>query len=383
MTTILWPRSGDRQLKKVALAAASGAKVQFFSGGTTTPLTTYTDAGASTPHNAASLVTDGNGMWPNVFIPYGSFDYRILDSDDTIITTATEVPNPAPVDPTATDPNALMQTGDMLFSPAAVTRAGFVRANGNTIGSGASSATERANNDAETLFTWLWDNLADAQAAVSGGRGGTAAADWSANKTIATPDLRASAPIGLDDMGASAASRFASASFAHGNATTGGSVVGANTVTLVEGNLPAHTHAGGSLIAASSGSEHSHASGSLTGDSGGNHTHSGTTSTQSANHGHSLTAASGASSGTAQSGVDVNVLTSLTVGAINTGLESTTHTHTISIASSGAHSHTISGSTASDGTHQHSVTGTSGSTGSGTGANIVSRAVLGTWLLKL
>lgn len=371
MTTTLWARSGDRQSKKVAWGPAPGAKVQFYSGGTTTPLTTYTDAGASTPHNTASLVTDGNGMWPMIFVPYGSYDYRILDSDDTIITTATNVPNPAPVDPTSTDPNALMQTGDMIFSPAAVTRAGFVRANGNTIGSGASSATERANDDAETLFTWLWDNLADAQAAVSSGRGGTAAADWSANKTIATPDLRGSSPIGLDDMGASAASRFTSVPFTHGNATTGGSAGGANTFAIAETNLPAHVHGLGTIAVTSGGP-------TVTGSENG-HTHSGQTGNANADHTHQATAVTGTATTAAVSpGGGVAAITALTSSTITTGGQTggTSHQHSFSTGAGTSHTHSIA-------EHAHALTGETASVGSGTAINIVARAILGTWLIKL
>lgn len=353
---------------------AVGAKAQFYVGGTTTPLTTYTDADASTPHDTASLVTDADGQWPSIFVPYGSFDYRILDNDNSLIATAKNVPNPAPIDPTTTDPNAIMQTGDMIFSPAAVARSGFVRCNGNTIGSGASPATERANDDTETLFTWLWNNLANDQAAVSGGRGGTAAADWSTNKTIAIPDLRGSSPFGLDDMGASNASRLNSVPFINGNTETGGSVVGANTVTLLEANLPAHIHGVGTLETGSHGT-HSHSiSGTAT--SAGGHSHGVTDPV----HNHTIqdyrTAASvqAFSSGGSVSVVTTNSLDSFSSVATATG---------ISINNGGTHSHTVSGSASSNGAHSHTVSGATASAGSDAPTTIVSRSILGTWLLKL
>lgn len=372
MTTTLWARSGDRQLKKVAFAAAPGAKVQFFAGGTTTPLTTYTDAAASTPHNTASLVTDGNGLWPIIFVPYGSYDFRILDADSTIITTATNVPNPAPIDPTTTDPNALMQTGDMIFSPAVVTRAGFVRANGGSIGSGASSGTERANDDAEALFTWLHNNLADAQAAVSGGRGASAAADWSANKVIVLPDLRGSGPLGLDDMGAGVASRLVTASFTNGDATTGGSVVGSNTVSLIEANLPAHVHAAGNIVSDAAGG-HFHTEGTLATGAVGGHTHSVT----DPGHIHNFSVFAGSTNVSVSAGATVQNVQATTLQ--NTNLASTG----ISIVAVGDHSHPISGSTSTVEDHTHTTSGNSASAGSGTATSILQRSVLGTWLLKL
>lgn len=375
MTTTIWHLSNLAQLKKGRIVLAIGAKVQFFAGGTTTPLTTYVDSGASTPHNTASLVTDGNGLWPAIYVPYGDFDYRVLDSDNTIIATATNVPNPAPVDPTVTDPNALMQTGDMIFSPAAVTRAGFVRSNGNTIGSGASSGTERANDDAEALFTWTHNNLADAQAAVSGGRGSSAAADWSANKVIVLPDLRGSNPLGLDDMGAGAASRLVTAPFTNGDATTGGSVVGGNTVTLVEANLPAHVHAAGNIVADAAGA-HFHAAGSIVADSNGSHTHgvSDPTHTHQVNDYRTNVTVDNDNLGSTVTGVLFGGATLFAAVASPTG---------ITLQTGGAHTHTTSGNTSTSDNHTHVTSGNSASVGSGTATNIVQRSVLGTWLLKL
>jgi hypothetical protein len=56
-----------------------------------------------------------------------------------------------------------------------------------TIGNASSSATGRANADTVDLFTLLWTNVTDTWAPVSTGRGGSAAADYAANKTIALP----------------------------------------------------------------------------------------------------------------------------------------------------------------------------------------------------
>lgn len=372
MTTTLWPRSGDRQLKKVAFAAAVGAKVQFFVGSTTTPLTTYTDSAASTPHNTASLVTDANGQWPVIFVAYGSYDYRILDSDNTIITAATDVPNPAPVDPTATDPNALMQTGDMIFSPAAVARSGFVRANGNTIGSGSSSGTERANDDAEYLYIWLWNNLADAQATVQGGRGSSATGDWFANKVIATPDLRGSSPLGLDDMGSGVASQFGSAPFTNGDAITGGSVVGMNALTLQEDNIPEHLHGVGTLAVDAAGN-HFHGAGSIIAAASGAHTHT----IDDPGHVHNFTVFTGGVGVSPSGGATVRDITATT-------LQNTNPSQTgITLSAINNHIHTISGNTSAAGNHAHPISGNSASVGSGTATNIVQRSVLGTWLLKL
>lgn len=96
----------------------------------------------------------------------------------------------------------------------------FLFTDGKTIGNASSSATARANADTQALFVHLWNNMANAQAPVSGGRGVSAVADFSANKTITLPDARGRSLVGKDDMGGTAASRM----------TVGGS--GVDGVTL-------------------------------------------------------------------------------------------------------------------------------------------------------
>src|SRR6185369_3563254 len=83
---------------------------------------------------------------------------------------------------------------------------------------------------------------ADANLAVSGGRGASAAADWAANKTIALPDFRGRALAGLDDMGSTAAGRLTSTYFGTSAIVLGASG-GAESQTLTTAQLPAHSHA--------------------------------------------------------------------------------------------------------------------------------------------
>lgn len=120
---------------------------------------------------------------------------------------------------------------------------GYVLASGRTIGSGASSGTERANDDCYALFKLLWDSMANSEAAVSGGRGANADSDWAANKTIALPDLRGRVTAGKDNMGGTTASRLTSG----GSGITGttlGVAGGTETHTLTAGQsgLPSHAH---------------------------------------------------------------------------------------------------------------------------------------------
>jgi hypothetical protein len=129
-------------------------------------------------------------------------------------------------------------------------RSGFVRCNGRTIGSSTSGATERANADTQALFEYLWG--ADANLTVSGGRGASANADWTANKTIALPDGRGLALAGLDDMGSGSRGVFTGATFSSGSSTTLGSTLGAARRTLTIAQLPVVTPGGSVTIPAAS-----------------------------------------------------------------------------------------------------------------------------------
>ena len=74
-------------------------------------------------------------------------------------------------------------TGDIKLTIKTVADAGWLLFADQTIGSATSGATF-ADAAAEDLFLLLWTNIGDAYAPVTGGRGGSAAADWAANKKI-------------------------------------------------------------------------------------------------------------------------------------------------------------------------------------------------------
>lgn len=347
----LWEQSGQIARDNNDQRAV-GAKAYFFAGGTgSTPYVVYEDAAESTPHEHP-VEADGNGRWPAVFIPFTtSYDVQVKTSGGTQLYFYTEIPNPNPVEQAeaGADPEELLATGHIHCELVNATKVGFVRLNGRTLGNAASGATERANADTSDLFTHLWNNLANGQAAVSGGRGASAAADYAANKTITLPDLRGAIPIGLDDMGNTAASLLGSAPFTNGNATTAGSLLGENTHALSAGEHAAHTH----TFAATSSSD-------------GSHTHTGTTDAAAANiiaHARQRNDTLGAGSTT--------FLTD----------SSSSLTTTSAWESSDSHSHTFT--SAANGSHTHTISGTSGSQGSGTAHNVVQRGLLVTFYIKL
>ena len=225
-----------------ANAPYAGAKAYFFDVGTTTPQIVYTDASLSIPHDHP-VVANANGEFPAVFITdETSHRLRIKTSADVTLRDVDNisVPTTTPIDlPTSDTPTELLfQTGDIKMRWSVTAPTGWVRANGRTIGSVSSGATERANADTEALFLLLWP---DTSLAVSGSRGGTAAGDWSANKTIALPDFRGRVPVGPDSFGNSAAGRITDAVLG-ADSDTLGLAGGAQQHTLVTGELPAHTH---------------------------------------------------------------------------------------------------------------------------------------------
>jgi microcystin-dependent protein len=240
----MWPRSRTAEYD-INGNAIIGAEAYFFDIGTTTPQTTYTDATLEVPHDHP-VVTDGYGRWPAVFFAADTEGYRQRIVTDETTYDDDDIDVPLPADYTApeageTSAQLLFQTGDIKYRYGTGTLAGYVRGNGRTIGSASSGASERANADCEDLFLHLWD--ADSNLSVSGGRGANAAADWAANKTIALPDFRDRASIGLGNMGNSDANRIPDSIVdASKNNTTLGATVGTAQHTLDIDEMPAHNH---------------------------------------------------------------------------------------------------------------------------------------------
>lgn len=400
-----WFKSGsiERDTNDVRAAAA---KAYFYEGGTTTPLTVYQDSDESTAHSVP-VAAASNGRWPVVFIPYiTSYDVKVTTSGGSQLFYYTEIPNPDPVDVVGsgvtTTSEQILQTGDWLFNPKTGTRSGFVRANGRTIGSLTSGATERANADCQLLYTYLWDNFANGILAVTTGRGVSAAADWGANKPIALFDIRAGFPIGVDDMGNTAVSAMASVPFATGNSTTGGSKAGENTHTLITAELASHTHAVGTLVnageaahthtgtTATQSQDHTHVVGLTTATQSASHTHTGTSSSDGT-HTHTYDKPSGtytAGAGALQGSIITGGSNTSSDGGhthtMTTGNQSADHTHTVNGNTSGVsqdHTHTFTSAAGSS--HTHTISGATATNGSGTAHNVVSRCITGNWLIKL
>jgi hypothetical protein len=385
----LWNRSGTIERYGDDLRAA-GAKVYFFQGGTTTPLTVFQDAGESAAHTHP-VVADANGRWPDIFIPYTiAYDVRVTSSFDSQLTFTARVPNPNPVDTTVIVPaENQVQTGMIHAEFVNTTKPGYVRLNGLTIGNGASGASERANSDTLALFTYLWNNISSAPVA-PGGRGSSASSDFNANKNITLPDLRGTILQGLDDMGNAGAGAFSGLSFNFGGPTSVASSIGANSIVLSSGQMPTHFHTGTTDTEGS----HTHkmsASGTTGLEAGHTHTVSGGTGAQTPLHQHPFPKLSLATGAFAPGGV--TAVTNVAYAALSgvgdplTDFELTNHTHTLSGAVTGAgsaHSHSFSFSNFDSGAGtSHSHTFTTSTEGGTTSINNIPLSRLVTWFIKL
>jgi hypothetical protein len=218
-------------------APLAGALLYIYQENSSTPVTTYADFTLST-EQTHPIEADSAGRLPQIWVADGSYRARLTTSagvevfDEASVTAIGASSTTGGSSGGSSTVTNGFTTGDPIWVPVTGARSGWVRANGRTIGSAASSATERANSDTQTLFEYLWNNFDDTTCAVSGGRGSSAAADFNASKNIATWTMQGRAAFGLDDMGATAAGVIA------GGTPTAISVGGAETATIAMANLP-------------------------------------------------------------------------------------------------------------------------------------------------
>ncbi len=199
--------------------------------------------------------------------------YQCIRQDATQYDTATNLPNHAMQYNRATDQleeydgvstwttaPVGIPVGTVIQQFATTAPTGFLLLAGGTIGSASSGATLRANADTALLFSHLWTNLANAEAAVSGGRGASAAADFAAHKTLTIPDMRQKFPLAkaASGTGSTLGGTGGSIDLSHTHAMPHTHNMGNHTHTITHthnmGNhthsTPAHSHASGTLRAA-------------------------------------------------------------------------------------------------------------------------------------
>jgi hypothetical protein len=352
----------------------SGGKLYLYTAGTSTPVDAFESfgltAGTELPH---PIELDASGRIPEFWVADGSYRVRLTDVAGNEIfdinsTTAIGASSGSGGGGSGdVSEESIFQTGDIMWQPVDGTRSGFVRANARTIGSSSSGATERANADAETLFLFLWNNFSNTLCPVSTGRGGSAAADWAANKTIATLDMRGRLPYGMDTMGNSAASVVA-------GATSAGGAFGQEEKAITQANLPSVTFSDTLTTAAHT---HSVSVSGTTGNNSATHTHSGTTGSDGS-HNHDTDNAGGTSSVDSPGGTSV--------ASIASGETSTdgTHDHSFTTGNASAtHTHSWSDTATSGAASTTSISGSVTSGGSGTAFDTLPPGRAGSWYFKL
>jgi hypothetical protein len=222
-----------------------GAQLYFFQSGTVaTPQNAYQDYGLTIPL-PNPIEVDVYGRLPMFYLADGQVHVRLTDATGVVIF---DYPNMQVIGPSSgggggggsVDPTTVFSTGDFKLRPTSETLTGWVKANGTTIGGATSGASQRANTDTQNLFVYLWINFPNSKCPVSGGRGSSGLADFTAANTIGLPDFRGRALWGLDDMGSTPAGRILNSNITSSgdNVTTAAATGGEANHTLVVGEAP-------------------------------------------------------------------------------------------------------------------------------------------------
>jgi len=332
----LYPLSNIQQMDANG-RLLSGAKLYLFEGGTSTPISGYTDLGLSSSH-PNPIEADSSGRLPVIFLDDGFYRQRMTDSLGNPIFDDDGIPvlsSGGGGSGTSVNPDRLFKTRDLKIRWDDQPLSGYVRVNGRTIGSASSGATERANADTQSLYEELWPY---ANIVVAAGKGASAAADFAANKPLTLPNFAGRGIFAMDDMGAGPQGILTAATIAA--PTVLGSFGGNAQGTLAQANLPVASFVGAALTVTASGT---------TGIESAGHTHnySGTTGNMSAHatdHAHAyqrppggthsavigggFTALDGPVTGDA--GVTADIEHTHSYSGTTTGT-SVTHTHTVTV----------------------------------------------------
>lgn len=203
-------------------------------------------ATGTTPFTIYGTITASSYSSPNTTITV-SWDSGSMDNTLSAVALGVEANlKPIPYEGIKI-PSAKIPTSDLAFSfeppvgammmwPDTSSPDGWLAITDATIGN-ASSGADNADDGYEDLFTHLWNKYSDTYCAVSSGRGASAAADWSANKTINLPyDYYAARTIVHIGQGETAEGDTT------GTERTAGQIGGYETHTLTEAQLASHRH---------------------------------------------------------------------------------------------------------------------------------------------
>lgn len=243
-----------------------GGKLYFYEAlPSTTPKTVYTTKARTVAH-PHPITLPASGVIPTIWFGAGEYRFVLTDALGSLYEEADSIQGEI-ADATVTIPppdlSAAWPTGSIRDAFTYTPVAGWVRANGLTIGNTGSGATEYAGADAWALFEKWWNEIPGL--VVFPSKGTSAAADWAALKTMGLPDLRGVVRAGRDGMGNSLAGRLPLSLWPFADSL--GAFHGAATKSLITAELAAHNHTG---TIGPTGSDHQH---SGTTDAGGGHYH--------------------------------------------------------------------------------------------------------------
>lgn len=165
-------------------------------------------------------------------------------------------------------------------------------ANGNEVPLDSQTLSKTTNGDItgvqyELQYKYIYNNFADSEAPVAGGRGASAQADWDADKAITTPYFQDRVAMGVSSGGSiTTVGATAGATTVSSSGTVGTS--GATTLNTTQ--IPSHSHTvdssgsanAGAFFAASASGPTAGSPSTNSAGGGGSHTHTGGTFTGSA-----------------------------------------------------------------------------------------------------
>lgn len=176
---ILDSSSSSIQTTLPKLASQSGSDIPIWTTNSNGTLIASTFEEASSLSTLrADLADDINGSDGSRLVGY--YNASLSPANTTVKAALDHVVGTGPV--------TFGAIGQVIFGYFA-SLSGWLEMDDGTIGPTASLA-DHNNDNYENLYTILWDNCADAQCPVTGGRSGSAAADWALNRPLRLPQVR-------------------------------------------------------------------------------------------------------------------------------------------------------------------------------------------------
>jgi hypothetical protein len=250
------PLSMTQQFDVYGNPLAGGQLYIIQAGTVSTPQDAFADLNL-TVKMPYPMALDAAGRIPQFFLADGTVKIRLQDKSGVVQLSADQILVIGPSaggggGGAAVDPTQLIQTGNLITRYGVGPLSGYVRLNNLTIGSSTSGATERANQDTQNLYLYLWGADPSLPVYAAGSvvtRLASALLDWNANHALGLPDGRSRLLGMLGDMGNSDAGFWTGATFTRGNSTTLGSLASRSAtpncnVTLGVANLPPYTPVG-------------------------------------------------------------------------------------------------------------------------------------------